>query len=509
VLRRAQLLVVLGLLTDAHPSNASWTNLTTLPEASFGSAGATQGGRFYVIGGFTSQTTANVTAWDGATWGSASPMSHARLLASAAAARGFVFAIGGFDDTGMPTATGERLDPVGGSWSATASMPLARASGATGAIGESLYVAGGQGDDGQPMADCFRFDPVADAWSAIAPLPTPRTGVAGAVLERRLWVIGGLNGSPAATVERFDPGTGAWSAAPDLPEPLWFPAAGTLDGRVWVVGGMDASFQRSDRVYSAGPDGAWRSETSLPAALAVTTVGSLSNCMIVAGGMDASGLPSVLSFSQCVEAPPPPPPPPPSDTLRITFSLNPTTLNASSQGQWISAHIVPDGWPATDILVASLRLDDVAPDLSGPISMSATDLTVKFPRAPFASRVAGFYVLVLTGSRSDGTGFSGSTPLTTQGSNLQNNRARHSLRPLATGPAGSGVVVSLDQTETVRIEVLDLQGRIVDRLYQGALAAGDSRHDWPRAGQSVRRGAYFVKLTRPGGVDVVRIAVLR
>ena len=509
MLPRASLLVLLGLLTDVHPSNASWTTLTSPPGASFGAATASQGGRLYVLGGFSTQISPSVVAWDGATWGAVSSMLQPRLMSGAAAARGSVFALGGFDENGVSSASAERFDPGPGTWSAVASMPLSRASGAAGAIGESLFVAGGQGDDGQPLAECFRFDPAIDAWSSIAALPTPRTGVAGAVFEGRLWVIGGFNGGPSPVVERFDPVSGAWSAGQDLPEPLWFPAAGTLDGRVWVVGGMDASFQRSDRVYSAGSDGAWRVETSLPAALAVAAVGSLSNCLVVAGGMDASGLPSALAFSQCVEVPPPPPPPPPppTDTLTVAITISPTNLNASSNGQWISAHIVPNGWPATDIVVASLRLDGVAPDMGGPISVGPTDLSVKFARDAFVDRPSGTYNLQLTGLSNDGRGFGGATSLTIQGSSLQ--AKKRALKPLASGPAGSGVVVSLDQAQPVRIDVLDLQGRIVERLYQGSLAAGDTRHSWPRAGQSVPRGTYFVRLARPGAVDVVRIAVLR
>jgi hypothetical protein len=339
-------------------------------------------------------------------------------------------------------------------------------------------------------------------------MPTPRSGVAGAILDARLWVIGGYDGfSPSAVVERLDPATGAWSAAPSLPEPLWFPAAGVLDGRVWVVGGMDGSFQRSDRVYSAGSDGAWRAEGSLPVAVAVASVGALSTCLVVAGGMDASGMPSGLAWSQCVEPPPPPPPPPPpSETLSVAVSLNPTTFNASSNGQWITAHVVPNGWAATDIVVSSLRLGDVAPDLSGPVSVTATDLTVKFPRAAFAGLPGGTQNLRLTGLTSDGRPFAGFAAVTVQSSSL--TAKKRGLQPLSGTPGVTGVVVSLDQPEVVRIDVLDLQGRIVGRLFQGMLAAGTTMHEWPRSGQSVPRGTYFVRMAGTRGADVVRIAVL-
>jgi hypothetical protein len=223
---------------------------------------------------------------------------------------------------------------------------------------------------------------------------------------------------------------------------------------------------------------------------------------VVAGGMDVSGMPSTMAFSQCVTAPPPPPPP--GDSLTVAITLNPTTLNASSNGQWISAHIVPSNFPATDIMVEALRLDGVAPDLTGPISISETELAVKFPRASFADRPSGLYDLRLTGLTVDGLPLSGSTAMSVQGSSQASKK--RGLRPLSTGTV-SGVEVSLDRAEPVRVDVIDVQGRIVARLYQGLMTAGASRHEWPRAGQSVPRGTYFVRLARSAGTEVVRIAV--
>jgi len=508
VLRTVSIFVLLGLLTDALPTNAAnWTSLTTLPEARFGAAAAGQNGRLYVVGGFTSQISSAVVSWNGTVWASTNPMSVERLMPGAAAARGAVFALGGFDVSGLPLNSVERFDPVPQTWTGVAAMPLPRAAFAVGAVGDSLYVAGGQGEDGMPMADAFRFDPAANTWSPIASLPSPRSGVAGAVLDRRFWVIGGTDVAPSATVERFDPQTNSWSSAPRLPEPLWYPSAGTLGGRVWVIGGMDSSFQRSDRVYSAGSDGVWRAEASLPEPLALAAVGSLANCLVAASGMDASGQPSASAFSQCalVDTTPPPPPPPPGDTLTATVTFTPSSVNSGSQGQWVSARVVPQGWSALRIVVGSLRIGGLAPDLSGPISVDSVSLSVKFPRQGFTSLPSGDNQLPLTGTLTDGQQFSGTAVINVQGTNLQ--AKRRSLKGLITG-LGSAVLVSLNQPEEVRIDVLDLQGRVVDHVFQGALPAGDSQYDWPRAGQSVARGLYFVRLKRPSTTEVVRIAVL-
>ena len=137
----------------------------------------------------------------------------------------------------------------------------------------------------------------------------------------------------------------------------------------------------------------------------------------------------------------------------MAVSLNPTTFNSSSNGQWITAHVVPDGWPATAIDVSSLRLGDVAPDLSGPVSVTATDLTVKFPRAAFSGLPNGAQNLRLTGVTLDGRPFAGVAAVTVQGTGLAANK--RGLRPLGSGPGVTGVIVSLDQPEVVRIDVIE------------------------------------------------------
>jgi N-acetylneuraminic acid mutarotase len=510
VLRNVSIAVLIGLLTDAHPPQAaSWTSLPPLPQARFGAAAAGLEDRLFVLGGYSDQgALANATVWNQTQqgWSEAAPMSRARLFFAAAATPGSLFALGGFVD-GAPTAEGERLDVAAGTWTPIAPMPMARASFGAGAIGGALYVAGGQGDDSSNLPQCLRYDPATDAWASVASLPTPRSGVAAAVLEGRLWVMGGMDGQPLATVEVLDPGTDQWSAAPSLPEPLWFAAAASFDGRVWVAGGMDASYQRSDRVYSAASDGAWRSETALPAALALSAAGTASNCLVLAGGMDAAGTPSALAFAQCVEAAPPPPPPS-EDPLPVAVTIHPQTLNPESTGPWLSVEVEPQGWSALDIQVPTLYLNGVPVDPAAPVSADPSRLTVKFPRAPFASLPAGPNVLPLVGQHADGRSFGGEGTLVVLGSTLQVKGRGRALVPSAI-PHGNAVVIRLERPEEVRLDVIDLQGRLVERLVHGTLPAGEHVRSWPSAGSAVSRGAYFMRLRREAGTDVVKLLVVR
>jgi hypothetical protein len=63
----------------------------------------------------------------------------------------------------------------------------------------------------------------------------------------------------------------------------------------------------------------------------------------------------------------------------------------------------------------------------------------------------------------------------------------------------------------VRLEVLDVQGRVVTVLAQGDLGPGRHERSWEASVNDVRVGAglYFVRLATPDGSLVRRVAVLR
>jgi hypothetical protein len=76
------------------------------------------------------------------------------------------------------------------------------------------------------------------------------------------------------------------------------------------------------------------------------------------------------------------------------------------------------------------------------------------------------------------------------------------IASVAPNPAGERVVVTLAlrQDAHVRLTVLDLQGRVVARLVDGGLAAGQHPIQWTGGGTDGRRraGLYFVMLEAPG-----------
>jgi hypothetical protein len=194
-------------------------------------------------------------------------------------------------------------------------------------------------------------------------------------------------------------------------------------------------------------------------------------------------------------------------------TLSPASLNAGSQGNWIAAHVVTEGWPASDIVVESLLLDGVAPEAGSAVADGGT-LTVKFPRAPFGSRPDGEYLLTLRGERSDGAAFAGTASLSVHGNgNGLGSRPRrgqpHDLRVVQTAGTRGAIAFSLAQPSEVSVDVLDPQGRAVVRLARETLPAGDHLREWPAAGQQVPSGIYLVRLRASGTQAMVRLALFR
>jgi len=517
--RKSLVLLAIGLLMDAAPTvpaaHADWTSLPPLPEARYGAAGSGLNGMFFVLGGRGTTDMANATVWNDASqsWGEAQAMSQVRVLGASAGTGSSVFAVGGYDDNGMPSAAAERLDLSSGSWTALPAMPVARVAMGAAVAGGQLYIAGGETNGSALEGSALRFDPGTNAWSAVASLPTPRTGVAAASLGGRVWIMGGRAGSLVATVEVFDPVSGAWSAGPDLPEPLWLPAAAAFQNRVWVMGGIDASFARSNRVYSAGQDGVWRVEAQLPEPLAASSVGVVDNALVVAGGLAATGRPTTSVYAFAVAPPPPPPPPPPADTLHVRVWLNPDHLNATTQGTWITGHIEPQGFPIEDVDASSVRLDGVSPD--GPSTIEDSDhngineLMAKFSRAAFVAKGDGTWSLALQATTTTGKPVAGVVTLEVAGTGTAAGKHKHALRMAAirSGDGRSLVQFTLDRGSDVVLEVIDLQGRVVERVEKGFLSAGLYQRTWP-SHPGAAAGTYFARLRAANTEDMVRVSVL-
>ena len=499
-------LLSLGLLVCAGSATAgAWSALPPLNPARYGAAAAATGDTLFFVGGANAGgNLTDVDTWDGGSgsWSTAPALPANRSSAGVAPIGMTVLAVGGFEDSGFPSTGVSRFDPSTGVWSGAAALPAGCAAMGCATLNGRVYVAGGETDYGALSTQSLRYDPVANTWSPIAALPTPRSGPAAAVFNGRLYVIGGAVGTPVATVEAYDPVANAWSPATALPEALWAPAAAMFAGRIWVMGGFDASFNPTAHVYSMGTDGAWRAETALPVPCAQLSAGALGNLLVIAGGVNGLGEPTGAAYAMAADATPP------AETLHVSVTINPATLNRSSQGEWLTV-ILQSEWLISRLDLTTVTLDGVALDLGAPQTINADQhvLEVKVSREPFTHLSVGIHELMLAGRTVEGTPVSGHAALKVIGVDASVHAPRAKLTPVSSGTGQTAVTVTLDQPAMTTLDVVDVQGRVVDRIESGYRPAGSYSVTWPASGQAVRSGLYFVRVRAAGAMAMTRLVV--
>ncbi len=514
---RTVFLATAMLLAGALPATASdWSTLPAMPTARFGAGAAVLGSDYYVIGGSAATDLADANVWNATsgTWSAVNPMSMTRQFPGTVALGGRLYAIGGYGPGGVATTSAERFDPGTGNWSPIAPLPDVRALAGVATVNGMIYVLSGEGAAGVPQENCFRYDPSSNTWSGISGIVPGRSGAAAAVLNNEIYLMGGASGLLLSNVDIYTPATGAWRPGSALPEPLWMPSAATFEGRIWVMGGFDGGFNRSDRVYSMGTDGVWRAETSLPLALAGAAAASDGMRMVVAGGMNSNGQPVAAAVERMSDLPPPPPPPPPAsaDTLFCHVEVAPHVLNLKSFGRWISADISSETGDVGAIDVSSLTLEGVAVDMDAPWSLDDGVLSVKFPRADFAFLADGELALKLEGHTSEGVAVYGEGSVLVSGGHSKRpvNQPMPAMKPgRGNGRlAASSVQFSLEAPAAVTMDVLDVQGRRLERIADGTFSAGTHEIEWAGSRRAAA-GVYFVRARFDGAMQVMRFAVIR
>ncbi len=289
----AALIGALSATTSAQ--NGTWSQVTTIPQASFGASAAVLDGILYVAGGqYANHELNTFLAYDPATdaWSVKPEMPGARYFGDGLVELdGKLYFVGGWTTSpGLPQnnlwrydpATGvwtaslndrpgrtgsgaaaaidgklyvataadgsggyrnflDSYDPVANSWTAKSSSNNAHGGPAFGAIHGKFYVVGGFDASGQRGNSVEEYDPVADHWTLKTPIPVPGlSDAASAVVNGKLFVAGGSNaGADTAAVYVFDPVLNTWSTAyPPLPAALHGAAGAAVCGRMYVVGGL-------------------------------------------------------------------------------------------------------------------------------------------------------------------------------------------------------------------------------------------------------------------------------
>jgi N-acetylneuraminic acid mutarotase len=205
----------------------------------------------YLVGGYDSATIATTAAYvlDDAGWHRIADAPVARQGAAAQVLGGKIYVAGGGTDETTPIADLYVYDPASNTWTAGPAMPTARSHVASCVLDGKMIVAGGfQGplSNVETLAVVEEFDPGAGTWTRLPDLPTARGAPGAAVLGETCFVAGGFQwigpSQAFAVVEGFDAARGAWGTF--APMAMTRHSAGfvSFNGTLVALGGSPVPF---------------------------------------------------------------------------------------------------------------------------------------------------------------------------------------------------------------------------------------------------------------------------
>lgn len=230
------------------------------------------------------------------TWTRKADMLTPRVGIGVCVLEGKIYAIGGYDSQGKPTAIVEQYDPMTNSWRRLRDMKVARAYPSAVVLDGKIYVIGGENPSGcgPNVSSIERYDPSTDRWTVLMPMPTLGITPAAAV-GNKIIAMGGLTAFqckalPTRSVEQYDPALDRWEDRAKCLSDRYFASACVLDERVYVIGGMlgenslDAKIIGNVEIYDPAMD-KWTKVRPLSKPRAISSATALNGKIFVIGGL--------------------------------------------------------------------------------------------------------------------------------------------------------------------------------------------------------------------------------
>jgi N-acetylneuraminic acid mutarotase len=287
------------------PPPASWVGLTGMPTARQWVSTASDGQRFYAIGGWSEANLAVNEVYDPTTqaWMALASMPAARYAGTGAQVIGTKLYVAG-GSPGYPAMSNSLFiyDILANSWSTGASAPTNVGCGASATVGGRLFVFGGCSTSFVYDSSFAVYDPAAGSWTALQSAPHTHLYPSAVAVGSKIYVISGINDEANTidgAVDIYDTATGQWTAGPALPTPRYSASAAVIGSKIYVIGGTTSPSSAALDVVEAFDtvSQTWSSAIPMPTARWDAGAAVLSGRILVAGGT-ASG----LSWFNTVEA---------------------------------------------------------------------------------------------------------------------------------------------------------------------------------------------------------------
>lgn len=267
---------------EGDPSPGTWSQTSPNTVAASGEGAAAWNGYLYVVGGHYGTTVLTrvevaKTNADGTlgSWSTTSALNTQRDNAAVVVADGYIYALGGWNNSNIGLATVEyakiNADGSLGPWTLTSSMTTRRYGHAAVVLGGYIYALGGAYQYTNQLNSVERakinVDGSLGTWSPVNSMTIVRVAHAAVVGRGCIYAIGGsdASGEFLASIEKAclsDGSLGAWSMVGSLSSARYAPNAVAVNDYLYVLGGRikpDTTLDTMERalINADGSLGSW------------------------------------------------------------------------------------------------------------------------------------------------------------------------------------------------------------------------------------------------------------
>ena len=502
------ILVVAWLMPalSAHGQTGTWQARASMSSARSGHMAVHHEDWIYIFGGrsATGQVLNTVERYNPATniWELFTSLSTGRENGAAVVYRGQLMVIGGHTDEDETTDDVEVFDAGTNRWESFDDLDDAREGLAAIVLNGELYALGGSNENEQILTSVEQFEGDDDSeWDdSDWELGVPRASFGAVVLDDVAYVIGGFNAfGPIDLVESYTEETGTIERTP-LSMARGGLAAAAVQGGILAMGGRKANNQVVSTVDRYDPVlDDWEPQASMGTPRESFAAVSVGNAVYVFGGRDNTG--ATLATVE----------------MYTSATVQPPALTAPANGVTEVQEGVSLAWSAPGASTV-----DVQVSTSGDFSA----LAVYAPALSVASLVLNdldalttYYWRVRSRNSAGVSDWSSPFTFTTaEGVAIENEvPARFfTLKPTYPNPFRDETripfEIGVDGVDPIRLDVIDVRGRLVAVVSDGYFAPGAHETTWDgrdSAGQPVASGVYIYTLRQGGRQSNGTLILLR
>lgn len=231
-------------------------------------------------------------------WHPLSPIYAPRYNHAVVCCDGFIYVLGGRDDTTKLLASVLRFDTSSNRWSYVSSLPYPLAALGAVSFDGQMYAIGGMSGIGSVNL-VFKYSARKDTWQRVTSLNMPRGGMAVVADEHNIYVMGGIHktGNEIATswryldcMEVYDKQKNSWKISTNLLSPRAYASAAYMNKRIFLVGGQAEMLGvcKGFDIYNI-VTGEWNSYPYLGVPRTLTGIAVNDTKIYVVGGMQKDG----------------------------------------------------------------------------------------------------------------------------------------------------------------------------------------------------------------------------